>query len=192
MTIAEHEQEKYRLMWQVPSYRGASPGERLVPMFLELAQWDKGDELIDCGAGTGRASKLLADAGLDVTMLDITKTAADPGIQLPFIEACLWDMAEVWPGRFDWVYCCDVLEHIPTDHVDDVLDNLTCMSGYGAFMNIALFHEIHGPRFVGEHLHLTVKPADWWLSKIKQRWECNHIEVSDDPPSLLVLTGEAK
>jgi cyclopropane fatty-acyl-phospholipid synthase-like methyltransferase len=160
-------------------------------MFLELAQWEKGDELIDCGAGTGRASKLLADAGLDVTMLDITKAATDPGIDLPFIEACLWDMAEVWPGRFDWVYCCDVAEHLPTDKVDAALDNLAAMTGYGAFMQIAMFPEIHGARYVGEALHLTIKPADWWKHKLAERWVIKH-ELDSGDNRLIVLTGEAR
>jgi ubiquinone/menaquinone biosynthesis C-methylase UbiE len=159
-------------------------------MFLELAQWDKGDELIDCGAGTGRASKALADAGLDVTMLDITREATDPGIKLPFVEYCLWDMGLV-DFVFDWVYCCDVLEHIPTEHVDEVLDNLATMTGYGAFMQIAMFPEIHGARYVGEALHLTIKPADWWKRKLAERWIIKH-ELDSGDNRLIVLTGEAR
>ena len=187
MTIAEQERDKYERMWAVPGYRDNSPGERLVDTFLKLASWDKGDDLLDCGSGTGRAAQKLADAGLDVTMLDITPAATDPDIKLPFVEGCLWDMRL---SSFDWIYCCDVLEHIPPEHVDEVLDNLACMTGYGAFMQIALFNDGFG-HMIGETLHLTVKPASWWMDKINARWEVKHWEVGSDS-RLIVMTGESK
>jgi len=188
--MIEAERIKYQRMWtEVPGYRTNSPGERLVDTFLSLAQWGKGDELIDCGSGTGRAAKKLSEAGLDVTMLDITPDATDPDINLPFVEACLWDMPDLLAWTIDWVYCCDVLEHIPTEHVDAVLDNLATMTGYGAFLQIALFNDGFG-QMIGETLHLTVKPTEWWMEKINKRWEVKHQKDSGDG-RLIVLTGEA-
>ena len=187
--MIEAERIKYQRMWtEVPGYRTNSPGERLVDTFLSLAQWDKGDWLIDCGSGTGRAAKKLSDAGLNVTMLDITPTATDPDVKLSFIEACLWDMPVLCPD-WDWVYCCDVMEHLPTEHVDAVLDNLATMTGYGAFLQIALFDDFFG-QMIGETLHLTVKPADWWRQKLAERWVIKHEKYSGDG-RLIVLTGEA-
>jgi hypothetical protein len=187
MNTVEAERVKYSRMWlEVPGYRTNSPGERLVPKFLELAQWEKDDSLIDCGSGTGRASKLLSDAGFDVTMLDLVSESTDPGITLPFIEACLCHFVD----KFDWVYCCDVLEHIPTEHVDEVLDNLAAMTGYGAFMQIAMFHDGFG-QMIDDTLHLTVQPAEWWMEKINKRWQVNH-QLDSGDGRLIVLTGEAK
>lgn len=186
---ADRERRKYEKMWtEVPNYRTNSPGEKLVNRFLELAQWEKGDELIDCGSGTGRAAKRLSDAGFDVTMLDITETATDPDIKLPFIQDCLWSMDAGL--HFDWVYCTDVLEHIPTEHVDAVLDNLACMTGYGAFMQIALFPDGFGAR-IGQTLHLTVKPAEWWADKIGRLWDIKLWGV-EQGSYFVVLTGEPK
>jgi 2-polyprenyl-3-methyl-5-hydroxy-6-metoxy-1,4-benzoquinol methylase len=189
--MIEAERIKYQRMWtEVPGYRTNSPGERLVDTFLSLAQWDKGDWLIDCGSGTGRAAKKLSDAGLNVTMLDITPTATDPDVKLSFIEACLWDMPE-FPqrGLYDWVYCCDVCEHLPTEHVDAVLDNLATMTGYGAFLQIAMWPENYGKQ-IGETLHLTVKPTEWWMEKINKRWEVKR-QLDSGDGRLIVLTGEA-
>ena len=186
---AEREREKYRKMWlEVPGYRTNSPGEKLVAKFLELAQWDKGDTLIDCGSGTGRAAKRLNEAGLTVLMLDICRESTDVDNRLPFVTACLWDMP--FKQRFDWVYCCDVLEHIPTERVDEVLDNLKAMTGYGAFMQIALFPDGFGQR-IGQTLHLTVKPADWWLERIEKRWQIKTWEI-EEGRYLIALTGEAR
>ena len=186
---ADRERRKYEKMWtEVEGYRTNSPGEKLVKTFLDHAQWDKGDTLIDCGAGTGRASKRLDEAGLNVLMLDITRTATDMDNRLPFVAACLWDMP--FKQRFDWVYCCDVMEHIPTERVDEVLDNLRAMTGYGAFMQIALFADGFGAR-IGQTLHLTVKPAAWWLEKIQKRWEVKWSATNEDR-HVVILTGEAR
>jgi SAM-dependent methyltransferase len=189
MTDTELEREKYQKVWtKIPEYRCISPGEKLVGKFLTWAKWSKGDDLIDCGCGTGRASKRLADHGLRVTMMDIAPQAKDGSIDLPFIEGCLWE--SFTDAKYDWVYCCDVLEHIPTDRVDGVLDNLAAMTTYGAFLQIALWPEAFG-RHVGEVLHLTVQPVEWWMEKIAQRWEIQRSEVSADE-RLIVLTGEVK
>jgi 2-polyprenyl-3-methyl-5-hydroxy-6-metoxy-1,4-benzoquinol methylase len=189
MNTALLEREKYRKIWtQVPDYRCTSPGEKQVATFLKSAQWDKGDTLIDCGAGTGRASKLLSKAGLNVLMLDITPCATDDKIDLPLVVACLWAMP--FKQRFDWVYCCDVLEHIPTEHVDATLDNLATMTGFGAFLQIALFNDGFG-RMIGQTLHLTVKPAAWWLEKIAARWHVKSWTVNDGS-YLVAMTGETK
>jgi 2-polyprenyl-3-methyl-5-hydroxy-6-metoxy-1,4-benzoquinol methylase len=183
------ERLKYHAMWtKVPGYRSTSPGERLVPHFLDLAQPSPGDTLIDLGCGSGRASVALAEAGLNVTQLDITETSRDPHARgLPFIEACLWDLPEL--PKFNWVYCCDVMEHLPTHTVDKALDHMAAITGKGAFMQIALFPEAFG-RFIGETLHLTVKPAEWWQEKINKRWHTSEFVVKEE--RLIFLTGEPR
>ena len=186
---AEREREKYRKMWtEIPGYRTNSPGEKLVDTFLDHAQWAKGDTLIDCGSGTGRAAKRLDQAGLTVLMLDICRESTDVDNRLPFVAACLWDMP--FMQRFDWVYCCDVLEHLPTEYVDAALDNLRDMTGYGAFLQIALFPDGFGRR-INDTLHLTVKPAGWWLEKIEKRWAVKWSAVNEGS-HLVTLTGEPR
>lgn len=190
MITAETEQRKYQRVWtEVDAYRASSPGEKLVQTFLNMAQWEKGQSLIDCGAGTGRAAKRLADAGFNVLMLDITRMATDPEIKLPFVSVCLWEVP--FEQRFDWVYCTDVLEHIPTEHVDKVLDNLAAMTGYGAFLQIALFADGFGRR-INDTLHLTVKPMTWWEEKIRKRWDVKNLWGSSEGGHLIVLTGGQK
>jgi len=192
MTTTEVERDKYTRMWtKVPGYRSTSPGEQLVPHFLKHAAWERGDTLIDLGCGPGRASVKLAEAGLDITQLDIAAESRDWEVKrvgLPFIEASLWELPEGL-GTFDWVYCCDVLEHIPPDHVDAALDCMARVTGYGAFMQIALFPEGFG-RHIGETLHLTVQPAEWWMERINKRWETSKSDVIAE--RLIVLTGNAK
>lgn len=198
MITPEQEQNKYHRMWtEVPSYRSNSPGEKLVEKFFSIADWKPGDTLIDLGCGPGRASIALADRGFKVTMLDITDDCLDKSVRvtagsvgIPFIEQNLWDVYLSVHGRFDWLYCCDVLEHIPPEHVDATLNNLQAMTGKGGFLQIALWDDSYGNK-IGETLHLTVKPVEWWREKIESRWNIKVCELSEDQ-RLIVLTGNPK
>ena len=187
MITAAQEQDKYRRMWDVAGYRVKSPGELLVPTFLKHAAWVNGESLVDAGCGSGRAGFELAKAGFKVTLMDITRNALDPSFakgQMPFVQHCLWEPTTL---RFDWAYCCDVAEHLPTEWVDASLDNMFGMVIRGMFMQIALWPEGWGAK-IGETLHLTIKSASWWIERIEKRANIVWRETSDDD-RLIVLTG---
>jgi len=171
VSVLEKERDKYRRMWALPIYRLNSPGERAVPMFLTHVPWQEGDTVIDLGCGTGRAGVELAQNGLRVTLLDLCMEALDPGVllRIPFIEASLWDIPR-WIGAFDWIYCVDVLEHIPPEIIGTVLDQMAVLTKSGGFLQIACFRDGCG-RMIGEDLHLTLNSPDWWRKKIAERWE---------------------
>jgi len=165
VSTEQEEREKYTRIWAHDDYRKNSPGERLVTYFLKQVKWAPGDSLIDIGCGTGRAGLALSKAGLLVTLFDITRSAVDPAAsRLPFVQGCLWEGVPTIPR--DWVYCCDVLEHIPTEHVDASLDAIRDVAKRGAFLQIALMPDA----WHGETLHLTVETQDWWVKKLLDRW----------------------
>lgn len=163
MSLAIQEREKYERVWAHKDYHSHSPGERLAKVFLKQVPWDKGDTLIDLGCGTARASREFVKAGLQVYLLDHVN-AVDPSIHLPFIEANLWDMPILTP--FDWFYCCDVMEHIPPEKIDAVLDNVWAIGKRGGFFQIAMFEDNRW----GEVLHLTIESSGWWAAKLAARW----------------------
>ena len=171
------EREKYIKIWALPAYREQSPGERLLPHFL--AHYRPPASVIDLGCGTGRASAGLKKAGFDVVMLDITSRCLDEVLPyMPFLEACLWERLP-FKRSFDYFYCTDVLEHIPPEHVDAVLDNAKEIAREG-FFQIALFEE-HFGSLIGENLHLTVKSWEWWADMICSRWDkADFVEVEKD------------
>lgn len=186
MPTLDTERDKYRRMWAHKDYRISSPGDRAVPTFINSVSWRKGETLIDLGCGTGRASKKLAEYGFLVTMLDFCEDAVEVK-DLPFIEANLWDLPSSLPA-FDWVYCSDVLEHLPPEHVDAALDGIARLTKKGGFLQIACFQDGCGS-LIGEELHLTVHPPTWWDGKVRQRWVVNQ-ELSD-PQYAVYMIGEA-
>lgn len=166
------EREKYRKIWERPEYRQWSPGAAAVDNFLKGVDWMLGQSVVDLGCGTGRAGAALAERGLDVTLLDFMHSAVEfPDMK--FIEACLWDIPETqW---FDWAFCVDVMEHIPTSMVTQTLGNIHNIIRRGGYFQIALFEDGCG-RMIGETLHMTVKSADWWYKELEAWWA-----VMEDP-----------
>src|ERR1041385_938241 len=64
-------------------------------------------------------------------------------------------------------FCADVMEHIPPDRVDQVLDNILHAAEH-VFFAISTVPDNMG-ELIGETLHLTVQPFSWWLEKFQKR-----------------------
>jgi len=168
------EQAKYEAMWAHDAYRVVAPGAWAVPKFLEVANPRKGQTVRDLGCGTGRGGAALADAGLKVTQYDFAVNCRDTGIDLPFVQH---DLTKAVPGDpTDYGYCTDVLEHIPTDDVPAVLRNV-CTSARRVFLQISCVPD-HMGGLIGEQLHLTVQPHDWWKEQL-EAFECRILWSED-------------
>lgn len=122
--------------------------------------------LVDIGCGTGRAGVELAKKH-DVTLMDFIPDAVDEFVTLPFVRQNLWAR---WPRRrWDYGYCCDVLEHMPPERVDAVLANIRKHCTRKVFFSIHFEQDQFGA-IVGHPLHLTVKPFVWWRDKLREYW----------------------
>jgi len=167
-------------MWRRPEYRQNSPGFHAVGEFFKYFQdqIDEGDSIIDFGCGTGQAGAFFFVEGLSVHMVDIASNCLDEKVshllslcpeKIAFIEACLWDLSESLSPA-DWIYCCDVLEHLPEKHVDAALFHMASRTKKGGFLQIFLKEEPFGD-LIGKKLHLTVQSKEWWVDKIKKYWK---------------------
>lgn len=162
--VAIAEREKYLTVWESPDYRRNSPGMLEVKRAFSLCCMKMGETLIDFGSGPCRATKWFQDQGLHVLAIDFAPNARET--EVPFIEACLWDIPESVKAH-DYGFCTDVMEHIPEEKVDAVLESVACLTRQAAYFRVATRPDVFGPRLLGKPLHVTVKPGDWWYLRAK-------------------------
>jgi SAM-dependent methyltransferase len=192
------EAEKYGRMWQHEEYRRVAPGEQLASVFLRLAKPRPGADVIDFGCGTGRGSLVLAVVGqMRVTMIDFVRNCLDADIadmlvtQAQVMRFIKHDLEVPLPFATEFGFCTDVMEHIPPDKVDRVLNNIL-RGAQHVFFSIATRPDGCG-KLIGEELHLTVQPYAWWLEKFKGRGCAVHWsqEVEDYGAAMFYVTGWA-
>jgi Protein of unknown function DUF115/Methyltransferase domain len=168
------EAARYRRMWDFDVYRAVSPGEEMAMTFLAQARPPADAECIDFGCGTGRGALMLALlGGMRVTMLDFADNCLDPEVRQALVTQStrlsfrLADLTVGSPVAAPYGYCCDVMEHIPTEDVPKVLSNILKFANH-VFFSISTVPDVCGPGCIGEPLHLTVRPMSWWISELSK------------------------
>jgi 2-polyprenyl-3-methyl-5-hydroxy-6-metoxy-1,4-benzoquinol methylase len=166
------EREKYRRVWRIPSYGRFSPGERMIPHFLDIVRPGAGDVIVDFGTGSGKAARALQKRGFEVLAVDHTRDGISPArwrhLKHRFVEACLWRLDEAVlpiPGnRVVHGYCTDVMEHIPVEATLLTLKQIMERCD-DCFFQICTLPDAFG-KSIGEPLHVTVMPFTWWRDRL--------------------------
>jgi len=172
------ERATYDETWRtIGDYGNWSPGVEFISTFFEHVG-EKGQDrtVLDVGAGSGRASVKLSQAGFNVRMVDISNAGLIPEAQaIPYFDACLWH--DLYPvarafghpnrTRADYVYCTDVLEHVPEQFTMLAIANMLRVTRHGLFLSVSLIPDNMGV-WVGAQLHQTVQPFTWWRDSIKE------------------------
>jgi len=161
-------------MWDRPEYRAIAPGEDLAQLFLAQVRPRPGASVIDFGCGTGRGALMLALLSkLNVTMVDFVGNCLDPEVRdmlttqahaLRFVKA---DLEKPLPVAAEYGYCTDVMEHIPPEKVNAVLNHILRAAQH-IFFSISTVEDTCGV-LIGEPLHLSIHPYAWWLDQFNQR-----------------------
>tara|TARA_R110000803_G_scaffold56920_1_gene114471 strand:+ start:952 stop:1524 length:573 start_codon:yes stop_codon:yes gene_type:complete len=164
--LAEKEQIKYEKIWTFPAYRRLAVGDSFIGHINKLLGLEAGKTLIDFGCGTGRPAQKIKDLGLRVVGIDHAKNCLDAEVDIEFIQSCLWTLPEGLTG--DYGLCTDVLEHIPTEKVDDVLRGIKrCVPV--CFISVDDVPDNMGA-LIGEKLHMTVRSLTWWENKLNEHF----------------------
>lgn len=182
-TTAVEMKALYTNVWSVDSYAAVSPGEKCVPVFLEMCGDHMRRSVLDAGCGSGKGALALQAAGFtSVSLCDITDAGLLPDARgFPFAEVCLWQPLQRRVGFVDWVYCCDVMEHLPTAFTMLAVSRLLEVARRGVFLAITFVPDEFGV-WVGEALHQTVQPFTWWRDQLQEVG--NVVEARD-----MLITG---
>ena len=177
------EREKYQLMWQFDTYRDISPGEYLAGLFVE--KFKPEGLVIDFGCGTGRASIKMCESGLDVMLVDFADNCRDDeAIYLPFLQH---DLSDPLPIKSEYGFCTDVMEHIPTEDAERVIENIMT-SADKVFFQISTVDDSLG-EMIEQPLHLTVKPHEWWKGLFLHNGYTVEWESEQETASLFYITN---
>lgn len=176
-TVRTHETDLYEQMWAIAPYADHSPGEHYLPVFLDLVGDARGS-VLDAGCGAGKGALALQRSGFQVALCDLTDAGLLPDASvLPFVSTPLWVDLRTVVDEADWVYCCDVLEHLPTAFTMLAVARLLEVSRRGAFFSICLQPDVFGA-WVGQPLHQTVQSFTWWrdaLAELGQVRDCRDL-----------------
>ena len=163
-SIASREAAKYGAVWQFPAYHQSSPGAGFADIFMGVTQARRGQSVVDVGAGAGAGSKALRDRGLEVTGFDLTAEAWDQDCGIPLLTGTVWNGI---PGAYQYAYCCDMMEHLPTEFVALTVVSIL-RAAPAAFLSISFNPDEFGPALLGKSLHLTVRPFLWWRDMLRE------------------------
>lgn len=78
--------------------------------------------------------------------------------------------AERPEGKYDVVFCTDVLEHVPESDVQAVLEDIFGYAEHGVFLAISISPS-PGSFADGANHHATVKEPAWWQERLKAAQE---------------------
>jgi SAM-dependent methyltransferase len=174
--ITKAETDLYEEVWGFEGYADRSPGERSAPIFDSLVR-ERGDDprdlsVLDAGCGSGKGALVLAALGCRVTMCDLTSDGLVlDARKIPFFQATLWHPLTARytvGGRYDYVYCVDVLEHLPTMFVALAVIRLLEVARRGLFLRVSCSAEPMGTWMVGRPLHLTLESFSWWRDMLRE------------------------
>ena len=165
--ITEAERGKYDRIWALEAYHEASPGVRHIPLFERMMRLKHDAQILDIGAGSGAASRVLKDKGYDVEAFDLTN-AGWAHDDITIHTGSIWHDLPRLPGwlPYEVGYCCDVMEHLPTQFVGLAVRKMLEACGH-VFLSIAFLPEGFGD-CIGERLHLTVENFVWWRDTLRE------------------------
>lgn len=151
MIVNQEHVEQYRQLHTTTPYGRSS--EKLLPRILPEVLELRPRTILDYGCGQSSLADMLRyDAGVAIYRYD---PAIPEHSRLPVTSA-------------DLVINTDVMEHIPTEDVDDVLAHISSIS-QNAIFNIATVLAVCVlPN--GQNAHCTVRPADWWRRKLERHF----------------------
>jgi 2-polyprenyl-3-methyl-5-hydroxy-6-metoxy-1,4-benzoquinol methylase len=118
--------------------------------------------ILDYGCANGKFKIYMNKKKPDYTVFEY-----DPGIV----------GKDTLPLPCDYVVCCDVMEHVEPDLLDNVMTHLKSLVVKGGFFNIST-KEAVTLLADGTNAHKIVKDGDWWTTLFRQYFKVDDVETT--------------
>jgi len=91
-------------------------------------------------------------------------TLYDPGLE---------EFSKLPIDTYDIVICVDVMEHLPEQDLEWIIDRIMSFGNKAIFLNIACYEALK--KFPnGKNVHITVHEPEWWVDLINKIWYDKH------------------
>jgi len=130
----------------------------------------RGDKVLDVGSCVGRMDRFFRPVGINTYGIDINFSALVKGVELNHSNNGIVADALFLPFKnasFDYVVSYDFLEHVPSDRLSQVLDEMERVS-----RNKVMFHRIttiEDKNIDSDESHVTKWSEETW-----KEWFANH------------------
>ncbi len=140
------------------------------------------DTLIDLGCGFGHTLKHLLNLGFnawgadvsEVVLGNLPKSLENRIAILDFTQpSCFASLPSHFPKKFKLLFSWNVLEHIPEERIDFVIQNFNEILSPQGYLVLAIDLKTNG-----DPTHILIKSREWWLQKFKE----HSFEVCSDYP----------
>lgn len=155
---------QYKILGDTTKGYGGS-GYKWSSTVLYLADIFGVKNILDYGSGQGTLKKTL-----------MAEKAKDRILNIFEYDPAAKDNRSKKPDHpYEMITCTDVLEHIEPERLDNVLDHLNYLVSKIGFFVIAL-NSANKSLPDGRNTHFIVKPAEWWIERIKSDRKWNYVE----------------
>ena len=163
--------EEYKHMHKDPGMFPGKSTSKYIHYIQYIIKDNKCKSLLDYGCGKAELYKENHELGKKITSKPIDKfwnikelTCYDPGVE---------KFSKIPEGTYDIVLAVDVMEHLPTQDLEWIIDNIMGYANKAVFINIACYEALKTfPN--GKNLHISVHEPDWWIELIDKIWYDKH------------------
>jgi len=129
------------------------------PIIFDVVTKHAPKTLVDLGCGQGHYVRAFRkQLGIDAIGVEVSSHCCEKYLRdIPHHNLDIQSFFKIAP-QFEFVFCTDVLEHIDSEDILNVIDGISKLSNK-ALLGIANHSDIQ----CGIELHLIRQPASWWV-----------------------------
>lgn len=153
----------------IEQYREMHRGGKHFPGFSIQAHLPAIIELVEAFRTTHGRDPRMLDFGCGKGMQYLKRRIHEAWAVLPHCyDPAVQHLDEMPAGEFDIVLCVDVMEHVPEEEVDGVLEAIFGKLAPNGLAFLAISTATSRKKLDdGRSVHVTVKPGEWWEERIR-------------------------